>query len=306
MGKAQQRQRDGKKPYSDRLLYFEDSDIEPTVLLFDKYVRERSRAFELSFLRIIGIVSALRPFCERDSTGSPTAWWLSSGEYAESVDTLRNFVEALGPIYTETQLDEFKRRVFDIDTRPVEHYLRSLPDIVARHRLNTPLPKDDLHRAAEKYVQAEFGTGPLTCLGIGEEGVVLTDGRLVYKYFHYWKIRDKDRRIAFLRSLVGKLSGYRTLLDIREVHSRGDHVVAIYPYDPGTKYEGGHLDEVLTLLRECRDAGIACRNVHPDNLLVTPSGLKLIDYGSDIVSASDDEFEQMCRRAYLSCYFHFR
>ena len=307
LGKAQQRQRDGKKPYNDRLLYFEDSDIEPTVLLFDKYVRERSRAFELSFLRIIGIVSALRPFCERDSTGSPTAWWLSSGEYAESVDTLRNFVEALGSIYTETQLDEFKRRVSDIDTRPVEHYLRSLPDIVARHRLNTPLPKDDLHRAAEKYVQAEFGTGPLTCLGIGEEGVVLTDGHLIYKYFHYWKIRDKDRRIAFLRSLVGKLSGYRTLLDIREVHRRGDHVVAIYPYDPGTKYEGGHLDEMLTLLRECRDAGIACRNIHPDNLLVTPSGLKLIDFGSDIVPAGDRDFEQLgSRRAFLSYRFHFR
>ena len=304
--KAQQRHRQGKDPYGRGLLEFDDGDIELAIRLYSKYIRERSRAFDLSFLRIIGIVSALRPFCERDSTGSPTAWWLSSGQYAKSVDTLRNFVEALESIYTETQLDEFKRRVSDIGTRPVEQYLRSLPDIVARHRLNTPLPKDDLHRAAEKYVQAEFGTGPLTCLGIGGEGVVLTDGRLVYKYFHYWKIRDKDRRIAFLQSLVGKLSGYRTLLDIREVHRRGDHVVAIYPYDSGTKYEGGHLDEVLTLLRECRDAGIACRNIHPDNLLVTPSGLKLIDYGSDIVPVAGAEFEQMCRRAFLSYSFHFR
>ena len=69
----------------------------------------------------------------------------------------------------------------------------------------------------------------LTCLGTGEEGVVLTDGRLVYKYFHYWKARDREERIEFLQSLAGKLSGYRTLPDLLEVRRRGEHVVAVYP-----------------------------------------------------------------------------
>ena len=87
---------------------------------------------------------------------------------------------------------------------------------------------------------------------------------------------------------------------------RGDHVVAVYPYEKGTGFEGGYLEGLLTLLRETRQAGIACRNIHPDNLLVTSSGLKLIDYGSDIVPVSADESKQMYRRVFLTYRFPFR
>ena len=83
-------------------------------------------------------------------------------------------------------------------------------------------------------------------------------------------------------------------------------MVAVYPYETGTKYDGGHLNGLLTLLQECRLAGIACRNIHPDNLLVTPSGLRFIDYGADIVPVNGPEFEQMCRRVFLTYRFAFR
>ena len=155
-------------------------------------------------------------------------------------------------------------------------------------------------------MRVHFGTGTLTCLGIGEEGVSLTDGRLVYKYFHHWNERTRERRVQFLQSLVGRLSRCSTLPDVRSVHRNGDHVVVVYPYEEGTRYEGGHLDQILTLLRECREAGLACRNIHPDNLLVTSTGLRLIDIGSDIVPASAVDFAQMCRRSFLSYRFHFR
>ena len=198
------------------------------------------------------------------------------------------------------------RRVAGIDSNVIEDFLRELPEIVERHRVGTPLPLEALQQAAEEYVRAEFLTGSLTCLGVGEEGVVLTDGQLVYKYFHYWKPWDRSERVAFLQSLEGKVSGYRSLPDLLEVREQGEHVVAVYPYEEGDIYDGGHLDGLLTLLRETRQAGIACRNIHPDNLLVTPSGLKFIDYGSDIVSWDESEFEQMCRRAYLTYRFPFR
>ena len=188
----------------------------------------------------------------------------------------------------------------------VEQYLRTLPETVARYRSNTPLPREKLREAAERYVREQFGTGPLTCLGIGEEGVSLTDGRLVYKYFHYWKPTAKEHQVTFLQSLAEKLSKYTTLPDIRSVHRNGDYVVAVYPYETGARYQGGHLDQILKLLRECLEAGLACRNIHPDNLLVTPSSLRLIDFGSDIVPAGGDDFEQMCRRAFLTYRFHFR
>ena len=68
----------------------------------------------------------------------------------------------------------------------IRKFLLNLPDTVARHRLNTPLPKEELRVSAEAYVKTVFKTGDLACLGIGEEAVVLTDGHMVYKHFHYW------------------------------------------------------------------------------------------------------------------------
>ncbi len=179
------------------------------------------------------------------------------------------------------------------------------PD-AARHQMNDSLLGSESRTTVEEYLKTEFDTGELTCLGIGQEGVVLTDGRLVYKTFHDWKARNRDGLLNFLRSLVGRLSGFRALPDVQEVSVRGDRLTITYPYTPGTKYEGGRLDELFVLLRDCREAGIACRNIHPDNLLVTETGLMLIDIGFDIVPYTEDDFEQMCRRAFLSYRFHFR
>lgn len=302
--RAQERQGQGKEPYGRSLMHFDDEDVERAAALYSKYVLERTRAFELSFLRVVGICSALKPFYD-PSAGTPAPWWLRSSEYREAVSKLRRFVESVKSIYSPGNLEKFRKSVSNVDVSPIEAYLRSLPDTVARHRSNTPLPREELRSAAAEYVQAEFDASPLRCLGVGEEGVVLTDGISVYKYFHYWKARDRERRVAFLQSLVGKLSGYGSLPDVQEVRVRGDHVVAVYPYEEGARYDGGHLDGLLTLLRECREAGIACRNIHPDNLLVTRSGVKLIDFGSDIVPLDGDEFEQMCRRAFLTYRFHF-
>ena len=205
--KAQERQRRGEPPYSRRLLDLDADDIERATRLYGKYVRERSRAFELSFLRVIGIISALRRFYGRASSDGAAAWWLESPEREASVTRLRRFVELLESIYTDEQLESFSQSVAETDIAQVERYLRTLPDTVARYRSNTPLPREKLEEAAVRYVRGQFGTGPLTCLGIGEEGVSLTDGRLVYKYFHYWKSPNRERRITFLQSLAGKLSG---------------------------------------------------------------------------------------------------
>lgn len=304
--KAQGRRSNGQASYGREFLDFDDAEIKTASGLYREYLRERWLAFELSYLRIMGLLSALRRFCWRDPAGGSAPWWLDSPEFTACAAGLRDFVEKLESTYTDTRLDDFKRRVADADTGAIEQFLRNLPAIVARHRAGTPLPADALRQAAVAYVQSEFGADSIVCLGIGEEGVVLTDGRMVYKYFHYWKPRNRERQIAFLQSLAGKLSGYRTLPALQEVRRKGDCVVAVYPCADGARYEGGSLDGLLTLLRECRDAGIVCRNIHPDNLVATAGGLMLIDLGADIVPFNEREFEQMCRRAFLSYRFPFR
>ena len=304
--KAQVRQDEGMLPWGRDLLEFGDSEIELAIRLYRRSLHERTVAFELSYIRIMGVVSAIRRLCQDDPSETQGPWWLKAEEYSEAAAKLRSFVDSLASAYLDAHLNDFKQRIAETDVTAIENFLSSLPKTVERHRANTPLPVAELQQAAEDFVRAEFGTGPLTGLGVGEEGVVLTDGRLVYKYFHYWKARDREHRVEFLQSLADRLHRYRTLPDLVEVRRRGDHVVAVYPYEKGTGFEGGYLEGLLTLLRETRQAGIACRNIHPDNLLVTSSGLKFIDYGSDIVPVSADESKQMYRRAFLTYRFPFR
>lgn len=284
-------------------VHFDERQTRRAVDSYKRYFRERVHAFELNFVRIMGVLSVLRPSYRHDARGT-TPWWLESPKYTASAAKLQRFVESLASVYTDARLGEFRRQAADIDAHAIEQYIADMPGAVDLHRADTPLPADALRRDAEAYTRSEFATGPLTYLGMGEEGVAFTDGRLVYKHFYHWRIRG--HRAAFLRSLAGKLSGYKTLPDILEVRQRDAHTVAVYPYEEGTRYDGGHLDGLLTLLRECRHAKIACRNIHPDNILVTKSGLRFIDFGVDVVSAGTGEFEQMCRRAFLACRFAFR
>ena len=284
-----------KAPYA---LHFDERQIQDAVDRYEGYVRERAHAFELNFIRIRGLLSALHALC----CNTERHWWLES-KYAGPAAQLQAFVASLHDVYTYARLDEFRRRAADIDAEAVRRYMRDLPGVVDRHRAHMRLPADAIGDA-RAHVRSEFATGPLECLGMGGEGICLTDGQTVYKHFHPWRVREDQ--VAYLRSLVGRLSGYGTLPDVSEVRQRGAHVVAAYSYEEGTAYEGGHLDGLLSLLRECRHAGIACRNIHPDNLLVTKSGLRLIDFGTDIVPLSGVEFDQMCRRALLTWRFAFR
>ena len=305
--KSERRRRDGGAR-GFRILEFDDAEIKRAVRLYREYERARRIAFETGFIRATGVLSALREFCERDAAGRSPSWWLDESASAAPAAALGDFVRRMRKIYNCARLDEYRKAALDEDSETaVAAYFRDLPNIVARHRANTPLPARKLRLAAETFIKAEFQAGNLAPLGIGEEGVVLTDGELVYKYFHYWKSRDKARKIAFLRTLAGKFGDCETLPNIIEIRERGDVVVAVYPYEEGARYDGGRLNAILKLLRECRDAGIVCRNIHPDNLLATRGGgLRLIDFGADIEPYTEKGFERMLRRAFLTFRFHFR
>ena len=304
--KAEQHESEGSPSRGRHLLAFSGEEMGQAVNLFRNHLARRLAAYELNFIRIVGLVSALKPLCQPAGDEERDPWWIRRADLREDASTLRRFVAALGSTFTDARLQEFKDRVGRADAGEIEDFLGRLALTVERHRASMALPLEELARAGESHIRAVYGVGELTRLGAGEEGVVFTDGRLAYKYFHYWKAGDRERRIAFLQSLAGSLYGYRTLPDLLEVSRRGDNVVAVYPYETGSAYQGGYLEDLLTLLREARQAGLACRNIHPDNLLVTASGLRLIDYGSDLVPLDDSEFEQMCRRAFLTFRFPFR
>lgn len=154
---------------------------------------------------------------------------------------------------------------------------------------------------AEHRVRRRFSLGQLRLLGCGSEAVVFTDERTVYKFIDYWKTRVPQSQMDFLQGQVGRWADAPGLYALRDVIEDGPWAVLTYDYETSSPYEGGHEADLLRLLCGCRDVGVVCNNVHPKNLVVTRSGVKLIDYGSDIRPWTPLGFEHMARRAFLAC-----
>lgn len=296
----------GQRANVTSFLGLDTDEIDMALATYRRSRDERLAAFDWNVARISGLIRSIAGFCDPSVANGDMAWWLSSPAHGESTRRLRESWTALRATYAPNRLAEFRRQITEADDSTIREYFLNLHQTVTRHRSMTALPVDAIRTWAEARIKEEFGTGPLTGLGIGEEGAVFTDGSMVYKCFHHWKPGTRAQKVALLKSLVGRTSGFSTLPDIQEVRQSGDNVAVVYPFEGGSPYVGGHLDEIVTLVRECRTVGIACRNLHPDNLLVTPSGLKFIDIGSDIVPFDENEFEHMCRRALLTYRFHFR
>ncbi len=136
--KVERLQRNGQVSPGRDLLEFSDHEVEHAAALYRKYLRQRSLAFEMSFIRIMGLVSAIRRFCQTDPCGDLRPWWLESAEFEEAAARLGGFVDTLALTYTEAQLDAFKRRMGEFDIKAVVGFLRELPGIADRHRANTP------------------------------------------------------------------------------------------------------------------------------------------------------------------------
>ena len=304
--RAHRRQLAGKPAYGSDLLAFGPDDLDRAEKSFQKHVTERVSAFELAYLRIIGLLKALTKFTQADSQPPEgLAWWLTDDDFVEAVDSIRSLTRRLNDIYTDDKLDKFRRLVQNYDLDDIRKFYSSLSAMAEEYRARLHLPKSNVLDQAEAVLKSEFPhLGEMKTLGFGSEAVVFTDGQLVYKCILDFTGEDSEKRL--LESLTGRLDGYKTLCALQEVRSVENHLIIVYPFEDGQPYRGGLLDDMLTFLRECRTAGIVFRNVHPKNFIVTSSGLKFIDYGRDIRPYSDAEFMHMCRRAFLTWRFHFR
>lgn len=174
----------------------------------------------------------------------------------------------------------------------------------ARGQMHTCLDQwiqEERVATAKHRLERRFSLEQLRLLGCGSEAVVLTDGRRVYKCIDYWKTRMPRSQLDFLRSQIGRWTQTPGLYALLEVIEDGPWAVLIYDYEASSPYEGGHEAGLIRLLEGCRAAGIVCNNVHPKNLVVTTSEVKLIDYGSDIRPWTPLGFEHMARRAFLTC-----
>lgn len=296
--------RDSRPAHGPALLDFDRDDMVLALGRFRKYLHERMNAFALSYFRVRGLLKSFDRYV--NEAGRADFWWLADEKYAAAADALRRFVTQARRAYAAFDIDDFRRRVEagNDDMVPVREHLNALPRIIEQHRADCRLPAQRLTEKAAAFIRREFATGELRRLGGGFEGVVFTDGETVYKYFHEWSQRDGGASMAFIESQIGKWHDCATLYPVSQVRRRGDEAALVYPFERGAPYAGGHLESILRFLRECRAAGIVCNNVHPDNFIVVDGGLKLVDYGADLMPFTEDRFLRMCQRAFLMYRFH--
>jgi SAM-dependent methyltransferase len=129
---------------------------------------------------------------------------------------------------------------------------------------------------------------------------VLTDGRDVFKYLDRWRARATEHSRAFLRSLIGAWTDTEALYPLRRLIENGQDAILVYSYEPSGPFTGGHAAGIVRLLRECRERGIVCRNLHPRNVRVVEDRVRIVDYGIDLVALDDEGWRAMVRRAWLA------
>ena len=222
-------------------LELHEDEIELALSRYRDYVSRRMLAVELSFLRIGGLLSALRRFTRRDSGAASAPWWQALPEFRASSEALHDFVEDLALVFTESRMEELRREMSAGHSGMVEDFLRGLPDVVTRHRATSPLPVEPLRELAYGFVREEVRNGAPHLPGSRGGGRGPHRRTADLQVLPPLASREPGLAACFSAVPGGRTVGYRTLPGLTEVRASGDQVVAVYPYEPGTAYEGGCL-----------------------------------------------------------------
>jgi hypothetical protein len=226
----------------------------------------------------------LQAYCSRiANTRTGTEVWLATNPERKNQTLHGTQVSDLLHWLRARRIDNFKHTAPRVTTA-LDQWIQSERIATAKHR-----------------VKRHFFLERVRLLGCGSEAVVLTDEHTVYKCIDYWKTRMPHSQLDFLRSQTGRWTNTPGLYVLRDIVEDGPWAVLTYDYEKSSPYEGGYEADLLRLLDGCCAMGVVCNNIHPKNLIVTASGVKLIDYGSDIRPWSPLGFEHMARRAFLTC-----
>lgn len=279
-------------------------NLNPTELtnarnLHEKYLEERTAALVLSLHRARGAAQTAHR-----KASDATAWWWQEPSCAEAAHSLIAFLEGVLEQLTPSLIKSVRTAVARTPDHAVTSWLNNLGSCLEWSKLFCPTRPSWLTPSRHEHAQAIIErvcspTAPITLLGSGEEGVTFTDSRLSYKCLDRWQERADATKSCFLRGLVGAWDNTRGLIPLIRLDESTQNTVLVMRYVRGTPYRGGYGPGLVTLLRECHDHNIACRNLHPKNLVVDGENVCLIDYGGDVRPLDASEWRHMVRRAWL-------
>ena len=287
------------------LLSFSNEEAAQAIRRFTKYLNERLASVKLSGWRILGLAKTIR--FTAASLLSPSSAWATDPS-RESLNRLVNEMDGIIDMYrpedVANRCESVRSGVTDRDIRNaflsmeglVTEYLETYSDYRAEDDKRTELRKT----RARALLAREYGITSPRLLGLGGEGIAFTDDVRVYKVLDILKRRPNHDTLQTLRTLVKPSGDTKHLYALERVDEVDETIVVVYPFEKSEPYAGGHGRGLLEMLRECKAAGIVCRNIHPSNLRVTAGRPRLIDYGADIRPFSDAEFRAMSERTYLT------
>ena len=284
------------------LLGFSEGEIGQMLSDFDAKVLIRTNMLRTNSWRIRGLVDSIRHLLQTLENSDATI----AEVIHKNLVAIESTLERVEQEFSERKVEEELAR-FEIARRELEPFLKHLEGYCISYREKLPVSSTQKEvEDARHFIETELHAENLTLLGAGSEGLVFTDGKLVYKHFHHGVQHFERGQMETIARLTEAGSILKHVPSVERIVSVRGRVVVVSSYVDGRPYSGGHLREILSLLNECKTAGICLTNISPNNLLVDSSEVKYVDVGTSIVKFSDEHFEQMCRRAYLTYRWHFR
>lgn len=285
------------------LPHLSEDQIEHAVARFEAHAAPRLILLEMNAWRIRGLTSTLRNLLrEIEARGGENA-----AVFQRHSDSLAALLDALDRTFSREVVNQLVGTAKNYPRQDLEEFLRSLPEkwsSYAQHLLPVADSQDIAEAAA--FLRDHLGISTPQLVGEGREGVVFTDGTYAYKYFHHGNAHFPPGQLDFLRETLGPERDWKHVVPLKRVVALKERVVFVHRYVPGAPYRGGHLSELLGLLRECRRAGVVLTNLAPSNLIVGSDGLRYVDLGISVEPYEERIFREMCKRAYLVYRWHFR
>lgn len=278
-------------------------EIEEIINRFQAFLRERVIRVEMNAWRIRGLVDSINNAIKNLELQGI----MSSSFESDKISQFKKFLMTVRDTFSAETLTRLRTISRDFSREDLTDFLRELSSIVesySEHHLNSA-DSVDITQARE-FLSAKLCLTNFRYLSEGCEGILFTDGLYVYKYFYNGIDHFPDRHIDFLASKLGSGGDLRGIPALEALYVIDDRVVFKYRFWPGSRYDGGHLNELINLMKECRRLGIVLTNISPENVIVGENGLRFVDLGLSIVPFDESLFRQMCMRTYLMYRWHFR
>lgn len=283
-------------------LNFSEQEIDWVSTLTRDRLDQRISLIRLNSWRIRGLADSIRVYLKLEGTIGGKR--LDSSINFEEINSLCEWVSAQ---FSEEKVSSFTNNLLTGFVEGLRKYMEGFSysrELYARNL--TRVANDEQKTRAETMITNHFGLKSIQLIGSGQEGLVYSDGHHAFKYFLVGVNHFGLGMLEFLKEKLASNKGLKHIASLEDILIKGNELVTISRFIEGSEYHGGYPRDLIELLSECKQNGIALTNLGPSNLRVGPQGLVYVDIGRSVVPYSDQLFREMCKRAYITYrwYFH--